>query len=164
MAAVQAACDLHAMRFLAFGFTALLLAGLAGLSVAPVLGQSAAPALTIPVTFPPGSALTTLNGQLALGSSDLYLVTAKSGQTLLVSVATPDGDVSFEVYAPGASATKSADGKTGVRGKTLPDAGSDDHAKAWVGAISRSGNYLIAVTLGETGPVLTDYSLTISLQ
>lgn len=108
--------------------------------------------------------LTTVNGQLALGSSDLYYVPARAGQTLLVSVDSADGDISFQVYAPDASVAKTADGKTTVRGRTLPDAGAHDNARAWVGAISRSGNYLIAVSMGETGAVLGDYSLTVSLQ
>jgi hypothetical protein len=101
---------------------------------------------------------------VVLGGSELYYVVAKAGQTLLVSVAAGEGDVSFLVYAPDASIAKAADGKTIIHGRTLPDAGSNDNAKAWVGAISRSGNYLVAVTMGEAGAVLSDFSLTVSLQ
>jgi hypothetical protein len=147
------------MKPLALGCIALLLAQLAG----SAFGQSGS-VPTSTVTFPAGSTLTTVNGQVALGGSELYYVAAKAGQTMLVSVAAPEGDVSFLVYAPGASTAKAADGKTVIRGPTLPDAGPDDHAKAWVGTLPRSGNYLIAVTMVETGPVLGDYSLTISLQ
>ena len=152
------------MRPLAFASIALMLTQLASAVLAPVLGQSAGALPTSTITFPAGQTLTTVNGQLVLGGSDLYYVSAKAGQTLLVSVATNEGDVSFEVYAPDAAIAKSADSKAMLRGKALPDAGPDDHAKAWVGRIPRSGNYLIAVTLAETGPVLTDYSLTVSLQ
>jgi hypothetical protein len=147
------------MRPAALGFIALLMAQLA----ATAYGQSASVPPPSPITFPPGSTLTTVNGQVVLGGSDLYTVAAKAGQTLLISVAA-EGDVSFLVYAPDASIAKSADGRTVIRGRTLPDAGPDEHAKAWVGRISRTGNYLVAVTMGETGPVLSPYDLTVSLQ
>jgi hypothetical protein len=50
-------------------------------------------------------------------------------------------------------------------GKTLPDAGPNDNAQAWVGAIPRDGNYLITVGAGPSGPIApTPYSLTVSLQ
>ena len=52
-----------------------------------------------------------------------------------------------------------------ITGKTLPDAGPNDNAQAWVGAIPRDGKYLITVGAGPSGPVApTPYSLTVSLQ
>jgi hypothetical protein len=147
------------MRLAALGVIALLVAQLA----ASAYGQSASVPPPSPITFPPGLTLTTVSGQVVLGGSDLYTVAARAGQTLLVSVAA-EGDVSFVVYAPDASVAKAADGRTVIRGRTLPDAGPDEHAKAWVGAISRSGNYLIAVTMDESGPVLSAYDLTVSRQ
>jgi hypothetical protein len=147
------------MRPLALAFLAALFAHLAG----EALGQSANVPPISAITFPSGSTLTEVKGQVALGGSELYSVAAKAGQTLLVAI-TAESDVSFLVYAPDASATETRDGKTLIRGTTLPDAGPDDRAKAWVGAISRSGNYLIAITMGESGAVLGDYQLTVSLQ
>ena len=141
------------------GGVVLVLAQLASLSFA----QSAGAPAPSTIIFPPGSTLTTVTGQVVLGGSDLHYVAAKAGQTLLVSIVAEE-DVSFLVYAPDASPAKTADGKTAIRGRTLPDAGPDDHAKAWVGAISRSGTYLIAVTMAEAGAVLSDFSLTVSLQ
>jgi hypothetical protein len=148
------------MRPLAPGGIALLLAQLAGAA----LGQSGSVPPPTPITFPAGSTLTTVTGQVVLGGSDLYYVAAKAGQTMLVSIAAAEGDISFLVYAPDVSIARAADGKAVIRGATLPDAGRDDHAKAWVGVVPRRGNYLIAVTMGEAGPVLGDYSLTVSLQ
>ena len=37
-------------------------------------------------------------------------------------------------------------------------------AKAWVGALPRSGNYLIAVAMADRGATVSSYSLTVSLQ
>jgi len=148
------------MRPLALGAVALLLAQLAG----SALGQSGSVPPPTPITFLAGSTLTTVTGQVVLGGSDLYYVAAKAGQTMLVSIAAAEGDISFLVYAPNASIAKAADGKSVIRGTTMPDAGPNEHAKAWVGTIPRSGNYLIAVTMDETGPVFGDYNLTISLQ
>jgi hypothetical protein len=52
-----------------------------------------------------------------------------------------------------------------ITGKTLPDAGPNDNAQAWVGAIPRDGKYLITVGAGASGPAApTPYSLTVSLQ
>ena len=147
------------MRSLALRSIALLLAQFAG----SALGQPASAPPISTITFAPGSKLTTVQGEVALGGSELYAIAARAGQTMLVSIAA-EGDVSFLVYAPGASATKSADGRLALRGETLPDAGPDDNAKAWVGTISRSGSYLIAVAMGEGGGVLSDYNLTVSLQ
>lgn len=129
----------------------------------PARPQPAAPPSISPITFAPGSPVSTVNGQMVLGGRDLYSLSAKPGQTLLVFVAS-EGEVTFEVYRPDATIAKAADGKVLIQGKTLPNAGSDDHAKAWVGTIPRSGNYLIAVGMPENGPVLSPYSLSVSLQ
>jgi hypothetical protein len=128
------------------------------------LGQ---PAPTLPpintITFAPGSPLSTVSGQMVPGCCDLHSVPAKAGQTMLVLVAA-DAEVTFRVYGPDSTVGKAADGKLLIEGKTLPDAGPDDNAKAWVGALPRTGNYLIAVAMADKGPVVSPYSLTVSLQ
>ena len=75
-----------------------------------------------------------------------------------------EGDVTFQVYGPETTVAKAADGKSLIQGRTLPNAGVDDNAKAWVGAIPRSGSYLLVLAMPENGPVLSPYSLTVSLQ
>ena len=127
----------------------------------------AQPATTLPpittITFAPGSPLGTATGQMVPGCCDLYSVPAKAGQTMLVSVAA-EGEVTFRVYGPDATIGKAADGQPLIQGKALPDAAPDDNAKAWVGALPRTGNYLIAVAMADGGPVLSPYSLTVSIQ
>lgn len=136
----------------------------------PLLGSRALtqPVVTLPptstITFTPGSTVSTVNGQIAPGGHDLYYVQAKAGQTLLVSVAS-EGDIAFQVYTADSTLAKGADGGPLINGKTLPNAGIADHAKAWVGAIPRTGNYLIAVGAGNGGLTAPmPYGLTVSLQ
>lgn len=116
------------------------------------------------ITFSPGSTQSTVNGQMAPGGRYLYSVQAKAGQTLNVSVASATR-LAFQVYTPDATVARAADGSPLVSGKTLPDAGPNDNAQAWIGAIPRNGNYLILVGPGPGGVTApTPYSLTVSLQ
>ncbi len=147
---------------------------LAACSVFMLLSLFAGPAFTqsvdtLPpmstITFAPGSTLSTVNGELVPGGRTLYYVAAKAGQTMLVSITSPE-DIAFEVYTPDTTVAKADDGAPLVKGKSLPNAGPKDDAKAWVGAIPRDGDYLITVGATAPGgpPNPTPYSLTVSLQ
>jgi hypothetical protein len=116
------------------------------------------------ITFNPGSNTSTKSGQMVPGGRDLYYVQAKAGQTMNVSVSSA-APIAFQVYNPDTTVARATDGSPLITGKTLPDAGPNDNAQAWVGAIPRDGNYLITVSAGPSGPVApTPYSLTVSLQ
>jgi hypothetical protein len=116
------------------------------------------------ITFNPGSNTSTKNGQMVPGGRDLYYVQAKAGQTMNVSVSST-APIAFQVYNPDATVARAADGSPLIAGKTLPDAGPNDNAQAWVGAIPRDGKYLITVGDGPSGPMApTPYSLTVSVQ
>jgi hypothetical protein len=116
------------------------------------------------ITFNPGSNTSTMNGQVVPGGRDLYYVQAKAGQTMNVSVSST-ASIAFQVYNPDATVARAADGSPLITGKTLPDAGPNDNAQAWVGAIPRDGKYLITVGAGPSGPMApTPYSLTVSMQ
>jgi hypothetical protein len=143
------------------------LSALIGLVLLPLaaLGQSVTtlPPISV-ITFNPGSNTSTKNGQMVPGGRDLYYVQAKAGQTMNVSVSSA-APIAFQVYNPDATVARAADGSPLITGKTLPDAGPNDNAQAWVGAIPRDGKYLITVGAGPSGPVApTPYSLTVSLQ
>jgi hypothetical protein len=126
-------------------------------------GVTALPPMST-ITFKPGSNTSTVNGQLLPGRRDLYYVQAKAGPTMTVSVASAAA-IAFQVYTPDTTVTRAADGSPLITGRTLPDAGPNDNAQAWVGAIPRDGNYLIAVGAGPSAPTApTPYSLTVSLQ
>ena len=117
------------------------------------------------VTFAPGSNTSTLAGQLAPGGRAVYYVQAKAGQTLMVSVMPVATGVTFQVFKADATLAKGADGLPVVTGGTLPDAGANDNATAWIGAIPRDGNYLILVAMrpAQAAPP-SPYNLTVSLQ
>jgi hypothetical protein len=143
------------------------LSALIGLVLLPLaaLGQSVTtlPPISV-ITFNPGSNTSTKNGQMVPGGRDLYYVQAKAGQTMNVSVSSA-APIAFQVYNPDATVARAADGSPLITGKTLPDAGPNDNAQAWVGAIPRDGNYLITVGAGPSGPVApTPYGLTVSMQ
>ena len=81
-----------------------------------------------------------------------------------VSIAPAASGATFQVFHSDATLEKGADGMAIVKGRTLPDAGPSDNAKAWIGAIPRDGNYLVLVTMGPGAAAPAPYSLTVSLQ
>jgi hypothetical protein len=146
------------MKYLS-ALVALILLPLAALGQ----GVTTLPPMSV-ITFNPGSNTSTKNGQMVPGGRDLYYVQAKAGQTMNISVS-PAAAIAFQVYNPDATVTRAADGSPLITGKTLPDAGPNDNAQAWVGAIPRDGKYLITVGAGPSGPAApTPYNLTVSLQ
>jgi hypothetical protein len=149
---------------------ALLALALLPISIAPVQAQSVntLPAVTT-VTFAAGSNSATVPGQLPAGGRAVYYVLAKAGQNMNVSIAPAASGATFQVFHTDATLEKAADGMAIVKGRPLPDAGPNDNAKAWIGAIPRDGNYLILVTMpspppGSGAPASTPYNLTVSLQ
>ncbi|WP_422000834.1 hypothetical protein [Reyranella sp.] len=114
------------------------------------------------VTFPPGSHTSTLTGQIAPGGRAVYYVAGKAGQTLMVSVASPSPAVSFEVFGINATLAKAADGMALVTGRPLPDAGSKDDARAWIGALPQDGKYLILVRMPAGTGTSTPYDLVVT--
>ena len=52
-----------------------------------------------------------------------------------------------------------------VMGGTLPDAGPNDQARAWIGAIPRDGTYYVLLARdAAAAPAPSAYNLTFSLQ
>jgi hypothetical protein len=147
------------MKYLS-ALIALVLLPLAALAQ----GVTTLPPMSV-ITFNPGSNTSTKNGQMVPGGRDLFYVQAKAGQTMNVSVSSAAAPIAFQVYNPDTTVARAADGSPLITGKTLPDAGPNDNAQAWVGAIPRDGKYLITVGAGPSGPLApTPYSLTVSLQ
>ena len=113
------------------------------------------------ITFAPGSTTATMKGQMEPGGRDLYYVQGKAGQTMNVSLSSA-APLTFQVYNSETAVSRAADGSPLITGKTLPDAGPSDNARAWIGAIPRDGRYLIAVSAGLAASA--PYSLMVSLQ
>ena len=126
-------------------------------------GVTALPPMSV-ITFTPGSNTATMNGQMVPGGRDLYYVQAKAGQTMNVSLSSA-APLTFQVYNSETAVARAADGSPLITGRTLPDAGPNDNAQAWVGAIPRDGTSLITDGAGPSAPTApTPYSLTVSLQ
>src|SRR4030095_5751054 len=93
-------CDCGSMQRRAVTLLLPLLMLFAG----PALGQSVVnlPPMTT-ITFAAGSTTSTLPGQIVPGGRNVYFVLAKAGQSLTVSVASPNPGITFQVYPPEAT-------------------------------------------------------------
>jgi hypothetical protein len=116
------------------------------------------------ITFPPGSKTATVSGHLSPGGRFPYYVAAKAGQTLSVSANSGTVTITFQVFRPDTVLSRGADGMAQARGRTLPDAGPTDNARAWIGAIPQDGNYLILIAMAPGTGTPAPYTLTVALQ
>jgi hypothetical protein len=108
---------------LAAAFTVLLL--LATLAFAAQEG------LTKRVRFARGRTTTTLKNSVVRGTRDRYLVGARAGQKMTVSVTSVERNAVFTIHAPS--------------NDTLEGAGEAHNAKSWSGKLPESGDYVIEV-------------------
>ncbi|MFZ5782352.1 MAG: hypothetical protein ACOY4R_19310 [Pseudomonadota bacterium] len=116
------------------------------------------------ITFAPGARTSVVKGHLSPGGRFPYYVAAKAGQTMTVTAASGAGTVTFQVFGPDAVLARARDGMALVHGRTLPDAGPTDDARAWIGAIPRDGNYLILVGMAANASAAGPYTLEVALQ
>jgi hypothetical protein len=98
----------------------------------------------IPVRFAPGANSTTLRGHVVLGFPDTYIVTARKGQVLHVSLNLRNDDARVSI--------------------TLVDSGRElvTPSRSWSGALPANGDYRITVD-GST-ETTARYALTISIK
>jgi hypothetical protein len=140
-----------------------LLALLLPLAALPA-GSQQAPNIPI-LQVPPGPGGATVTGQAGTGQAGanpaLYYVAGTYGQTLSVSVTSAGNNASFRVYHPDTTVVRGANGQPIIAGRTLPDAGVNDNAVAWIGSLPGPGNYLIVVG-AKSGSAA--FSLTVTLQ
>jgi hypothetical protein len=99
------------------------------------------------VVFPKGQSGTTIDGSIARGDQDTYVLRANAGQTMRVNVHAPENNAAVVIYQPNR--------------KTLPNAGEGDDANAWEGKLPAKGEYKIVVGAIRGG---TEYSLTIEIE
>jgi hypothetical protein len=112
-----------------------------------------------PIFFAAGSSSGTVGGRVVRGKRDLYSVKAIARQILTVTITTPDGNAVFQIYEPGTTISRDADGLLEFKGKTLHDVGAD--AARWSGRLPLSGTYIISVgsTRGNAS-----YSMDVKLE
>jgi hypothetical protein len=98
-----------------------------------------------PIFFATGSTRGTVGGHVLRAARDLYSLNAGQGQVLTVTITAPDDNAVFQIYEPGTTAARDADGLIEFKGNALHAAGDGDDATRWSGRLPRGGTYLIVV-------------------
>ena len=98
-----------------------------------------------PIFFATGSTSGTVGGRVLRGERNLYSVSAKAGQTMTVSLTTPDGNAVFQLYEPGTTIGRDNDGLLEFHGKALHGTADGEDATRWSDRLPKSGTYLIVV-------------------
>ncbi|HYF54924.1 MAG TPA: hypothetical protein VEA41_11760 [Salinarimonas sp.] len=107
-------------------------------------GPAAAQEPPTPIRFARGASSAVLEGAVIRGERALYGLEARAGQRLAVRVASPERNAVVQIYEPGAR-RRVEEGVLEVEGRALPGAGEGEDARAWSGALPRSGTYLLVV-------------------
>ena len=97
------------------------------------------------IFFATGSTRGMAGGHVQRGARDLYSLTASAGQSMTVTLTTPDDKAVFQIYEPGTTLGRDADGILEFHGASLHVAGDGNDATRWSGRLPRTGTYLIAV-------------------
>jgi len=114
------------------------------LAAAPATAQQL-PAIRT-VTLSPAPASTTVTGSLAdTKARALYYLPGEAGQMMNVMVASPGNNVVFQIWEPGTGVRTNPDGPLVLDGKAMHDAGPAEEPAAWIGALPKSGPYLLIV-------------------
>ena len=98
-----------------------------------------------PIFFATGSTSGTVGGRVLRGERSLYSVNAKAGQTMTVTITTPDGNAVFQLYEPGTTIGRDNDGLLEFHGTALHGAADGEDATRWSDRLPKSGTYLIVV-------------------
>ena len=135
------------------------------LGALPILAATPALAQQLPairtVALSPAPASTTVAGTLAdTKARSLFYVPGEAGQTMNIMVVSPGNNVVFQVWEPGTLVRLNADGTPVLDGKPMHDAGPTDEPAAWIGALSRTGPYLL---MAYSRRDAASYTLTIGV-
>jgi hypothetical protein len=98
-----------------------------------------------PIFFATGSTSGTVGGRVVRPERSLYSVNAKAGQTMTVTLTTPDGNAVFQIYEPGTTIGRDNDGLLEFHGQALHGAAAGEDATRWSDRLPKSGTYLIVV-------------------
>jgi hypothetical protein len=111
------------------------------------LGARAAEPVPVPkpIFFARGSSSGTAGGHVLRGERALYSLKAAAGQTLTVTITTPDDNAVFQIYQPDTAIGRDADGLLEFKGPALHGAADGEDATRWSGRLPRAGTYLIVV-------------------
>lgn len=112
------------------------------LTAAPLAAQPLPAIRTLSLGAAPAS--TTVTGTLAdIKARGLFYVPGRAGETMNVMVTSPGNNVVFQIWEPGTLVRLNPDGTPSLDGKPMHDAGPTDEPAAWIGALPRTGPYLL---------------------
>ena len=100
------------------------------------------------IFFAAGSTRGMAGGHVQRGAHKLYSLTATAGQHMTVTITAPDDNIVFQIYEPGTTLGRDANGALQFHGKPLYVPGDGYDATRWSGRLPTTGTYLIA--LGST--------------
>ena len=98
-----------------------------------------------PIYFAPGAGRGTVGGHVTRGQPNLYSLIAVAGQTMTVTMTAPDDNAIFQIFEPGTTIGRNADGTLDFKGKALHAIGSGEDPTRWRGRLTDRGTYLIVV-------------------
>lgn len=84
------------------------------------------------ITFAQGKYSKTVKGAVVRGDRDEYLIRARSGQVMSVSISAFEKNAAFSIYEPEAE-------------EAIPGTESENDLTKWSGSLSKTGNYRIVV-------------------
>ena len=97
------------------------------------------------IFFARGSSSGTVGGQVLRGERALYSLKAAKGQSLTVTLTTPDDNAVFQIYEPDTAIGRDADGLLEFKGQPLEGAEGGRDTTRWQGRLPRTGTWLIVV-------------------
>ena len=136
-----------------------LIAPTTALLLASLLAPSAATAdcnHPAAITVAHGAVESTVEADAPATTIDCYQLTAKSGQSIAVTIAGAKDDTVFAVFAPGWRATCDAADDCDINGEQL----SADEAKTWSDTAPATGAYLIVIDNSRSD---SSYQLNVEL-
>jgi len=98
-----------------------------------------------PIYFASGAGRGTVGGNVMRGQPNLYSFIAAAGQVMTVTMTAPDDNAIFQIFEPGTTISRNADGTLEFKGKALHAAGSGEDPTRWRGRLPDRGTYLIVV-------------------
>ena len=105
---------------------------------------AAAPAVRA-IFFASGSSRGTVGGHVMRGQYDLYSLAGEAGQTMSLTLTAPDDNAVFQIYRPGTTIGRSAEGVIEFKGQPLRTAGDGEVITRWSGRLPDRGTYLLAI-------------------
>jgi hypothetical protein len=84
-------------------------------------------------------------GHVQRGRYNLHSLTANAGQHMTITLTIPDDNALFQIYEPGTTLGRGADGALQFHGKALHVPGDGNDTTRWSGRLPATGTYLIAI-------------------